>query len=62
MAALCTITTPDGAPTSVNPMLVRCVKQKNEKVVLIIFDQSHYIEAMGTVTTISEKLSEQLER
>jgi hypothetical protein len=62
MAGLCTITTPDGAPTSVNPMLVRCVKQKNEKVVMIIFDQSHYIEALGTVPLVSQKLSEQLER
>lgn len=62
MAALCTITTPDGTPTSVNPMLVRCVKQKNEKVVMIIFDQSHYIEALGTVLTVAQKLSEQLER
>ena len=62
MAALCTITTPDGVPTSVNPMLVRCVKQKNEKVVMIIFDQSHYIEALGTVPTVAQKLSEQMER
>lgn len=55
---LFTITTPDGAVTALNPLLVRYVKTKNEKIVLIVFDQNHYIEAVGTVVGIAQKLAD----
>ncbi len=55
---LFTITTPDGNSTALNPLLVRYVKPKNEKIVLIVFDQNHYIEALGTVAGIAQKLAD----
>jgi hypothetical protein len=60
--AIVTITTPDGTATAVNPTLIRCVKQKNEKVVLLVFDQSHYIEAMGTVAGVAQQLGSDFAR
>jgi hypothetical protein len=52
------INTPDGAITAINPMMVRYVKPKNEKIVLIVFDNTHYIEALGTVALVSQQLAD----